>query len=117
MVNTYITQFMQKYGIRDGLILSELCRKEFDAWKRLEFGKRDCQNALPFLTVKQVRAGIESLLKSGCIEFIPSPSFNRTAKYRIRQGVFNLYKKALLKNHREDEKNSGGSPLPTREDG
>jgi hypothetical protein len=98
MVNTYITPFIQEYGTRDGLILSELCQKEFDSWKNgLGFCKQDCEKAFPFMTEKQIRSGIKALLKNGCIERIPeSTSFDRTEKYRINPQVYKNYMKALI---------------------
>jgi hypothetical protein len=106
MVNKYVTPFIQKYGTRDGIILSELCQKEFESWKRgLGFCKQDCENAMPFLTGKQIRDGVEALLKNGCLERLQAnPSFDRTVRYRINQAVFNDYMKALL-----NEKKEGGS--------
>jgi len=102
MSNTYIPLFVREYGVRDGLILSEICKKEFELWEKgIGFSKHDCENVLSCLTSKQIRSGINNLLKNGCIEFIPNSSFDRTAKYRIRQDVFNQYVKTLL-----EEKNN-----------
>lgn len=100
MVNTYITPFVQKYGTRDGIILSELCQKEFESWKKgLGFCKQDCENIMSFLTTKQIRDGIDALLKNNCLEKLPpNASFDRTIRYRINPEVFNSYMKTLLKN-------------------
>jgi hypothetical protein len=100
MVNSYITPFIQKYGTRDGIILSELCRKEFESWKKgLGFCKQDCEDVMPFLTVKQIRNGIDTLLKNGCLERLPQDrSLDRTARYRINPEVFNKYMKTLFEN-------------------
>ena len=111
MSNTYIPLFVRKYGTRDGLILSELCQKEFESRKEGPgFSKHDCENVLPFLTGKQIRSGINNLLKNGCIEFIPNASFDRTAKYRIKQDVFNQYIKTLLEDTKAEEKSSAAYP-------
>jgi hypothetical protein len=100
MVNTYITPFIQKYGTRDGIILSELCKKEYESWKKgLGFCKQDCENVMPFLTTKQIRDSVDTLLKNGCLERLPSnASLDRTIRYRINPEVFNNYMKTLLEN-------------------
>jgi hypothetical protein len=103
MVNTYITPFIQEYGTKNGIILSELCHKEFESLKKgLGFCKQDCENNMPFLTNKQIRNGIDALLKNGCLERLPpNNSFDRTVRYRINPDVFGNYMKTLLENKKE----------------
>jgi hypothetical protein len=102
MVNTYVTPFIQKYGLRDGLILSELCGQEFNSWKKgLGFSKKDCESVLSFMTGKQIRSALHGLLKSGCIERLAANnSFDQTAKYRINPDVYNNYMKSIIENNK-----------------
>jgi hypothetical protein len=108
MVNTYITSFIKKYGPREGLILSELCQSQINAKDATEFKKQDCESILSFLSSKQIRTGITNLLKNGCVEQIQNVSFNRTAKYRIKQEILNHYMKSIIDNTKPGENNNGG---------
>jgi hypothetical protein len=90
--------FVLMYGLREGVILSELC-ESFYTMKRKPKGvsRSDCERLVWYLSKKQIRTGIQILKERGClrVEERKEKLFSRIIYYRIEEAVYKEYIKEV----------------------
>jgi hypothetical protein len=63
-----IVEFARKYGIKEGSILTELCRRmRLSGAADIPFSVSLGRKHFPYLTEKQMRTSLENLKEQGCI--------------------------------------------------
>jgi hypothetical protein len=94
-----IIDFARQYGIKEGLILTELCRRAYISETQImPFSVTIGKDFFPYMSVKQIRLSLQNLRAAGCIEIYSEMkmSFDRTRQYRINDIVFQNYIQAML---------------------
>jgi hypothetical protein len=63
-----IVEFARKYGIKEGIILTELCRRmKVSGTAAIPFSVSIGKQHFPYLTEKQIRISLTHLREQGCI--------------------------------------------------
>jgi hypothetical protein len=78
-----IAGFARKYGVKEGLVLTELCRRmQISGTAAIPFSVSLGKQHFPYLTEKQLRLSLKRLREQGCKEVPLAAAGN---KRRIRE--------------------------------
>jgi hypothetical protein len=94
-----VIEFARKYGIKEGLLLTELCRRmRLSEAAAIPFSVSLGREHFPYLTEKQIRLSLENLRKQGCIKraYEQEKTIDRTALFQLNNTVYQYYLHILL---------------------
>jgi hypothetical protein len=100
---TLLVDFIRGYGVKEGVILSELCRRVcLNGNAACCFSVPDCTRLFDYLTEKQIRTSINRLLEHGCIVHAgPRDNFDRTIRFRVSDKAYRSYFNAVIGNEQQ----------------
>jgi hypothetical protein len=97
---TLLVDFVKNYGIKEGIIISELCRRTGLAGNApCCFSVAGCTAIFDYMTEKQIRTALNNLLARGCIlrtGFGNTP--DRTIRFRVSNTTYITYFDAVTIN-------------------
>ena len=94
-----IVEFARKYGIKEGLILTELCRRmKISGTAAIPFSVSLGKEHFPYLSEKQIRLSLANLREQGCIKraYEQERSMDRTSLFHINNKVYQYYLQIIL---------------------
>jgi hypothetical protein len=94
-----IIDFARKYGVKEGLILTELCRRmRVSGEAAIPFSVSRGKEHFPYLTEKQLRRSLENLREQGCIRRTEEneKTVDRTARFQINKKLYQYYIQAMI---------------------
>jgi hypothetical protein len=100
---TLLVDFVKDYGIKEGIILSELCRRVcLNGSSAYRFSVPDCTRLFDYMTEKQIRTSLNRLLERGCIRRAdPSKNLDRTIRFLVSGPAYNAYFGAVIGNEQQ----------------
>jgi hypothetical protein len=101
-MNTHIViiEFAKKYGLKESLILTELCRRAYISGSEgIPFSVSQGASFFPYLSEKQIRLALQKLKTMGAISTVQgSPTLDRTMRYCIHKTVCQFYRQIIMAN-------------------
>jgi hypothetical protein len=97
-----IVEFARKYGIKEGLILTELCRRiKASGTAAIPFSVSLGREHFPYLTEKQIRLSLTHLREQGCIRRIyeKERGMDRTSWFRLNDKAYQYYLQVMIIEH------------------
>jgi hypothetical protein len=94
-----IIEFAQKYGLKEGILLTELCRRMFVSESMvIPFSVSQGQLFFPYMSVKQLRLALQNLKRTGAITPVKedTPTFDRTRRYQIQTAPYQYYVQTVM---------------------
>jgi hypothetical protein len=94
-----VIEFARKYGIKEGLILTELCRRmRLSGTAAIPFSVSLGKEHFPYLTEKQIRISLAHLQEQDCIKrsYEKDKTIDRTAMFQINSKVYQYYLEIIL---------------------
>jgi hypothetical protein len=94
-----IVEFARKYGIKEGLILTELCRRTHIAGTAtVPFSVSLGKEHFTYLTEKQIRLSLARLREQGCVrrENTKARSMDQTSLFRLNDKVYQYYLQVMI---------------------
>jgi hypothetical protein len=93
-----IVEFARNYGIKEGLLLTELCRRAYLSGETtVPFSVSQGKAFFPYMSEKQIRLSLYNLKNSGSISTAPgSPTFDRTRRYAIQEAIYQFYLRIVM---------------------
>jgi hypothetical protein len=88
-----VVEFAKKYGVKEGLILTELCRRAYSSGvNAIPFSVSQGKAFFPYMSEKQIRLALDNLKAAGSIDIAHSaPTVNRTISYSVQEAVGQFY--------------------------
>jgi hypothetical protein len=89
-----IVEFARKYGIKEGLILTELCRRmRVSGMAAIPFSVPLGREHFPYLSEKQIRLSLENLREQGCIRrtYEKERTMDQTSLFQLNDKVYQYY--------------------------
>jgi hypothetical protein len=109
-----VIEFARKYGIKEGLILTELCRRAYSSGvNAVPFSVSQGKAFFPYMSEKQIRLALDNLKAAGCVaKAYSSPSVDRTNNYSVQKAVCQFYANVMTDHQLmlpgNDQPRSGG---------
>jgi hypothetical protein len=101
-MNTHIViiEFAKKYGIKEGLILTEICRRAYTTGSEgIPFSVAHGTSFFLYLSEKQIRLALQKLKTMGAVSTVQgSSTLDRTLRYRIHKTVYQFYCQIVMAN-------------------
>jgi len=97
-IHTVIVDFAMQYGIKEALILSELCRRAFKSGKMvIPFPVSMGTSCFPYMSTKQVRLSLTNLIGKGAIlpVTLTEQTIDRSCHYEIADTTYHLFLKTI----------------------
>jgi hypothetical protein len=93
-----VIEFARMYGIKEGLLLTELCRRVYVSSKNaVPFSVSQGKAFFPYMSEKQIRLSLQNLKTAGCITIARgSPTVDRTRKYCIQETIYKFYAQIIM---------------------
>jgi hypothetical protein len=93
-----VIEFARRYGIKEGLILTELCRRVYVSGViAVPFSVSQGKDFFPYMSEKQIRLSLHNLKAAGCIAIAHnSPTVDRTQQYGIQESIYKFYTHILM---------------------
>jgi hypothetical protein len=94
-----IVEFARKYGIKEGLILTELCRRmQVSGTAAVPFSVSLGREHFSYLSEKQIRLSLAHLREQGCIRraYEQERTMDRTSLFHINHKVYQYYLQIIL---------------------
>jgi hypothetical protein len=94
-----IVEFARKYGIKEGLILTELCRRmKVSGTAAIPFSVSLGKEHFPYLTEKQIRLSLANLREQGCVTraYEKKRAMDRTSLFLINDKVYQYYLQVMI---------------------
>jgi hypothetical protein len=94
-----IVEFARKYGIKEGLILTELCRRMRDSGTAtIPFSVPLGREHFPYLSEKQIRLSLAKLRQQGCVRraYEKERTMDRTSLFRLNDKVYQYYLQVMI---------------------
>jgi hypothetical protein len=94
-----IVEFARKYGVKEGLILTELCRRmQISETAVIPFSVSLGKQHFPYLTEKQLRLSLAHLRQHGCIKRIyeKERAMDRTSLFQVNDKVYQYYLQVMI---------------------
>jgi hypothetical protein len=94
-----IVEFARKYGIKEGLILTELCRRtRVSGTAAIPFSVPLGREHFPYLSEKQIRLSLANLREQGCIRraYEKERAMDRTSLFRLNDKVYQYYLQVMI---------------------
>jgi hypothetical protein len=94
-----IVDFARKYGIKEGLILTELCRRmQVSGTAAIPFSVSLGKEHFPYLTEKQIRLSLACLREQGCIRraYEQERTIDRTSRFHLNNNVYRYYLQVMI---------------------
>jgi hypothetical protein len=102
-IDQFSSTFAIKYGLRNALILSEICvRMQAD---RSGTSNPDLRERFPYLTYKKIREALTALQKEGVISGARMPGFSRELRYTPSEGTVRQYMRDFMRDVMEERVN------------
>jgi hypothetical protein len=88
-----VIEFARKYGVKEGLILTELCRRAYSSGvNTVPFSVSQGKAFFPYMTEKQIRLALFNLKTAGGVAIAQSSAtLDRTSKYSVQKNVYQFY--------------------------
>jgi hypothetical protein len=88
-----VIEFARKYGIKEGLILTELCRRAYSSGvNAVPFSVSQGKAFFPYMSAKQIRLALDNLKAAGSIAIAPgAQTVDRTSNYSVQEAVGQFY--------------------------
>lgn len=99
MAHIIVIEFAKRFGVKEGLLLTELCRRTYSTGTEvIPFSISQGRKFFPYLTAKQIRLSLENLLRAGGIRpaLETRKSLDRTRSYQVDEKAFQYYLKIVL---------------------
>jgi hypothetical protein len=95
-----VIDFAKQYGVKEGLILTELCRRVYiSGTQAIPFSVSQGKAFFPYLSVKQIRLSLQKLKDAGCITIRDtSRTLDRTRQYHIQEKIYQFYLAIIMAN-------------------
>jgi hypothetical protein len=95
-----VIEFARRYGIKEGLLLTELCRRACVSDANLvPFSVSQGKAFFPYMSEKQIRLSLHNLKTAGCISIAhSSPTVDRTQKYCVQENIYKFYAQIVTAN-------------------
>jgi hypothetical protein len=92
--------FVKNYGIKEGIIISELCRRTGLAGNApCCFSVAACTAIFDYMTEKQIRTALNNLLAHSCIRRAGSGNTpDRTIRFQVSNAAYQTYFNAVTIN-------------------
>lgn len=88
----FIKSFAQHLGLKEGIILSEMCRIQMMKKEEVLFSFQDLKKQLDFFSEKQIRTSLKKLIEKRCLSKTKkNTTFDRTLVYYINSSIFGVY--------------------------
>jgi hypothetical protein len=100
MEEQFLVEFVKKYGLKEGIILSCLCEitNQNESGEEYVFTVEDIKKRFAYFSEKQLRTGISKLLNQEAIKYYEQEKeFSRTLFYTVNNKIFVRYLKILNK--------------------
>ncbi|MDR0388082.1 MAG: hypothetical protein LBH57_08600 [Treponema sp.] len=94
-----IVEFARKYGIKEGLILTELCRRmQVAGTAVIPFSVPIGKQHFPYLTEKQIRLSLARLREQGCVRraYEQERTMDRTSMFHLNDKVYQYYLQVMI---------------------
>jgi hypothetical protein len=94
-----IVEFARKYGVKEGLILTELCRRmKVSGTAAIPFSASIGKEHFPYLTEKQIRLSLSHLRQHGCVKRIyeKERGMDRTSLFQLNDKVYQYYLQVMI---------------------
>jgi hypothetical protein len=92
--HSVVVEFAKKYGIKEGIILTELCRRAYaSGGAAVPFSVSMGKAFFPYISEKQIRLALDNLKALGGISVsVPEePSVDRTLSYGVDKNAYAYY--------------------------
>jgi hypothetical protein len=89
-----IVEFARKYGVKEGLILTELCRRmRISGAAAIPFSVSLGREHFSYMTEKQIRLSLTHLREQGCImrTYGKEKTIDRTSLFQINNKAYQYY--------------------------
>jgi hypothetical protein len=94
-----IVEFARKYGVKEGLILTELCRRMRVTGKAdIPFSVSIGKEHFYYLSEKQIRISLANLREQGCVSRISEKerTVDRTSRFQVNNQVYQYYLQIII---------------------
>jgi hypothetical protein len=94
-----IVEFARKYGIKEGLILTELCRRmRVSGTAAIPFSVSIGKEHFPYLSEKQIRLSLVNLRGQGCVRRVyeKEKTMDRTSMFQLSDQVYQYYLQVMI---------------------
>jgi hypothetical protein len=94
-----IVEFARKHGVKEGLVLTELCRRmKIAGTAAISFSVSLGKQHFPYLTEKQIRLCLANLREQGCIRRIyeKERGMDRTSLLQVNDKVYQYYLQVMI---------------------
>jgi hypothetical protein len=94
-----IVEFARKYGVKEGLVLTELCRRmQVSGTAAIPFSVSLGKEHFPYLTEKQIRLSLANLRQRGCIRRIHEKErgMDRTSLLQVNDKAYQYYLQVMI---------------------
>jgi hypothetical protein len=94
-----IVEFARKYGVKEGLVLTELCRRmQVSGTTAIPFSVSLGKQHFPYLTEKQLRLCLAHLRLHGCIKrtYDKKRAMDRTSLFQLNDKVYQYYLQVMI---------------------
>jgi hypothetical protein len=94
-----IVEFARKYGVKEGLILTELCRRvQVSGTAAIPFSVSMGREHFPYLSEKQIRLSLTHLREQGCIRRIyeKERAMDRTSWFQLNDKAYQYYLHVMI---------------------
>jgi hypothetical protein len=97
---TFLVDFVKNYGIKEGVIISELCRRTvLSKITPACFSIADCSAIFDYFSEKQIRTALNNLLAHGCIRRAGLRNTpDRTIRFQVSNAAYRSYFRAVTGN-------------------
>jgi len=98
-VHTIIIEFAIQYGIKEALILSELCRRAYASGEMIiPFPVSQGKSWFPYMSIKQIRSSLANLKAKGVINPIPplQQTTDRSCHYEIHETAYRQFQEIII---------------------
>jgi hypothetical protein len=88
-----VIEFARKYGVKEGLLLTELCRRAYISGEdTVPFSVSQGKAFFPYMSEKQIRLSLDNLKRAGSISAANGlPALDRTRRYYIQKNIYQFY--------------------------
>ena len=97
--HTIVIEFAKQYGIKEGLVLTELCRRAFNSGTNaIPFPVSQGLAFFPYLSTKQIRLSLQKLkLKGVIVPILPeTQTFDRSCHYQIEETTYRKFQQIMI---------------------
>ncbi len=98
MLQFFVISFAEKYGLKESLILTELCKQTHTAGSsHVSLSVLECSRIFAYMSEKQIRITLKKLIEIGSISIYEpdQKTFDRTLQYQVQDEIYQTYLQAV----------------------